>query len=45
MTLLEEVSAHGYVELMAAAHHARPLSDTPRPEPLQVSGGKIERFK
>lgn len=36
MTLLEEVSAHGYVDLMAAAHHARPLSDTPRPEPLQV---------
>ncbi|XP_045121523.1 carbohydrate sulfotransferase 4-like isoform X2 [Portunus trituberculatus] len=36
MTLLEEVSAHGFVELMAAAHHALPLSDTPRPEPLQV---------
>ncbi|XP_050719845.1 carbohydrate sulfotransferase 4-like isoform X2 [Eriocheir sinensis] len=36
MTLLEEVSAHGYGDLMAAAHHARPLSDTPRPGPLQV---------
>ncbi|KAG0717381.1 Carbohydrate sulfotransferase 4 [Chionoecetes opilio] len=36
MNLLEEVSARKYPDIMTAAHHALPLSDTPRPDPLQV---------